>query len=243
MQEIYWVDDGREQIAIALEKRAKRYYPHGIRARCQYVTQGYLQGKVPLRPGDVVINFGANIGEVAMTLARDCGVKVLAIEPDPRHWAPLHYNTRAYDVEIVPVAGWNVDGPLKLYLDNRDSADTSIHNETDDCMTIMGQTIDTLVKARGIKHVRLIVGDAQGAEPEVIDGARETLKNTDYVSVRASAERCGERTLEACDAILEEARFNIIHREETKFCTLIGRNRFINYDDVADEIGLDRPAA
>ena len=79
-------------------------------------------------------------------------------------------------------------------------------------------TIDALAKERDLERVKLIIGDAEGAEPEVLTGAMETLKRTDFVSVCASAERRGQRTLEACEKILKDASFDIIHRQETGFC-------------------------
>jgi len=239
---MFVVKDGRDEIAIAFKHRARRYAIAGIKNFRTSLTNRYLKNIVPIRSGDVVINFGANVGEIALTLA-EFGAKVLAIDPDPRHLTPLYFNTHKFGVELIPVAAWDSDCLLKLYLDDDDSADTSVINQTDNYIRAIGQRIDTIVEDRGIDRVRLIIGDAQGAEPEVLIGAAETLKITDYVSVCASAERRGERTLETCEAILNEASFNILHREEEKFCTLIGKNMFIPYEDVISTLSADSLSA
>ena len=220
---MHWVSDGVERIAV-LPPRAFRFFHRGIASRRHYLVNKYLQRLVS-RPvaGATVINLGANIGEVAMTMA-EYGAHVLAIEPDPNVVPLLCANTRGRSIDVIANAAWNADGPLKLYL-NSDHADTSAFNVSEQPITVEARRIDTLVAERGIGRVHLLIGDAEGAEPEVLQGARQTLRSTEYVSLRASAERCGERTLEACEALLMAAGFDILHREETGFCTLIARNR------------------
>jgi FkbM family methyltransferase len=219
--DVHWISDGTERLAV-LPERAFRFYNNGVAKRRNMLTDRYLRGIVPIQAGDVAINFGANVGEVAVTLA-ERGARVIAVEPDPNVLPTLAANAAGRMIEIVPVAAWNTGGMLLMYLKS-DTADTSAFNVSDDTAMIKAARIDTLMETRGTDRIRLIVGDAEGAEPEVLEGARETLKRTDYVSVCASAERCGERTVEACEAILKDAGFDIVHREDSKFCVLIGKN-------------------
>jgi FkbM family methyltransferase len=217
-----WASDGDERIA-ALPARMFRFFRNGIASRRELVTERYLKGLVPIHPGALCVNVGANIGEVAITLA-ERGASVIAIEPDPNVLPALTANAAGRSIEVVPVAAWEVGGSLDMYIAS-DSADTSAFNVSPDLRTVACARIDTMIYERGISRVRLIVGDAEGAEPEVLLGAEKTLKITDYVSLCASAERCGERTLEACEALLAGAGFDIIHREDSGFCMLIGKSR------------------
>jgi FkbM family methyltransferase len=219
---IHWVCDGQERIA-ALPARIFRFFRQGVASRCNRLIDKYLRDMVSVSPGDTVINIGANIGELAITLA-ERGAAVLAIEPDPSVLPLLRANAAERSIEVVPFAAWNADGPLEMYLAS-ESADTSVFNVTKDRFTANATRIDTMMRGRSIERVRLIIGDAEGAEPEALEGAAETLKITDYVSIRASAERCGESTLEACEAILARSGFDILYREETGFCTLIAKSR------------------
>lgn len=217
---IHWVHDGEHRFAV-LPGRTFRFYRSGVAARCITLAHRYLRGLVPILRGAAVINFGANVGELAAILASN-GAKVLAIEPDPSIVPYLRANAAGRSIEVVPVAAWNTDTDVNLYL-RSESADSSLFNTAESSATVPGRRIDTLVAEHGIDRVHLLIGDAEGAEPEVLEGARETLKRTSYVSVCASAERCGERTLEACEAILKDAGFDILLREETKFCMLVGQ--------------------
>lgn len=220
---VIWAFDGTAEMAGAVEERMRRFFNRGIAARRLKLTRRHLVDKVPILAGDFVINVGANIGEVAITLA-DWGASVFAIEPDPNVLPALRANAAGRPIEVVPVAAWHEDGPLQMYIDTA-HGDTSAFNPSPEPTFLEARRIDTLMGDRPTTRIRLIVGDAEGAEPEVLEGARETLKRTEYVSLAASAERCGERTLDACEAMLRTANFDIIHREETKFCTIIGKAR------------------
>lgn len=220
---VHWVYDGRDRIAAAVEKRIMRFFYYGIAARLATLRLRYLRDLIAIPRHSLIVNFGANIGELAVALT-DLGGFVIAVEPDPNVLAALSANARGRMIEPVPVAVWRVDEPVKLYL-NSQSADTSVFPVSDEAITVDGRTIDSLIAERGIERVHLIIGDAEGAEPEVLEGARKTLPITSYVSVNASAERQGERTLEACEAILTDAGFDTIHRDDSGFCMLIARNR------------------
>jgi hypothetical protein len=77
-------------------------------------------------------------------------------------------------------------------------------------------TIDSFFKAKKIPRIRLIAGDAEGGEPEVLEGATEILKITDYVSLDCSYERRGQQTRDACSAILLSAGFRILKSNSKK---------------------------
>lgn len=219
---IHWVTDGIDRMAV-LPGRSFRFYRTGIKHRLTTLTGRYLRGLVPIPAGAFVINFGANIGEIAVEMV-NAGASVMAVEPDSGILPLLRANAAGRNIEVMPFAAWKENAELNLYL-NTDSADSSVFNPSDRSTVVTGKTIDALMEERGIERVHLLIGDAEGAEPEVLQGAEKTLRMTEYVSVCASAERCGERTLEACEALLKGKGFNIIFREETGFCTLIARRQ------------------
>jgi FkbM family methyltransferase len=223
---VFWVSDGEDRMA-ALPKRALRFLRSGIASRCNGLVDRYLKGIVPVGEGDTVVNFGANIGEVAVTLAKR-GARVIAIEPDPNILPFLAANAEGKRIEIAPVAAWYLDGDVEVHIAT-DTADTSVFEpkpgRSTSRMSLPCRTIDGIVADRGIDRVRLIVGDAEGAEPEVLAGAFATLAMTDYVSISCSDERCGQTTIDTCERILWNSGFETVHRESTKFCILIGKNR------------------
>jgi hypothetical protein len=69
-------------------------------------------------------------------------------------------------------------------------------------------TLDGLAATLGIGEVAFVKADAEGAEPEVLTGATETLGRTRYIAIDCGPERKGERTFDACSAILAGLGFS-----------------------------------
>jgi FkbM family methyltransferase len=200
---LLWVSDGSQQLAIVSEHR-RNLYKRGIRWRFRRLLRHYRIGSmISVRPGDQVVNCGANIGELSIALAK-LGANVTAIEPDPTTLKCLRANLKESDVQIVPVGLWDSDTSLTFYQKPED-ADTSAFNQFGHPTELAVRRLDTLITSAG--PIRLLVGDAEGAEPEVLRGADKILSRIAFVSFDCGPERNGQSTLEACEDILAAAGF------------------------------------
>jgi FkbM family methyltransferase len=223
---VLWVCDGLDRIAAADDWRVARYLYRGIARRCDILLKDYLGGGViPLpRPGRKVVNFGANIGEAAIALARR-RASVLAIEMDPNVFPALNANEIVLRLYAVNACVWKENGSIPISIATR-MADTSAVNLSGECVTMPAKRLDTIMDLEGWHDdddpIDLILGDAEGAEPEVLMGAVETLKRTKYVSLRLGAERNGQDPYPECKALLETAGFDILCYENER---LIGKNK------------------
>lgn len=206
---VIWVADDHDRMAAAVMSRVQRYLFRGIARRTSKLTREYLgNGMIPVPGGARVINFGANVGEVAMCLA-NAGAHVLAIEPDPNVIPALRANAVGRTIDVLPLVSWKEDGDITLYIAS-EKADTSVIDACGQPVTVPGRRLDTITAEFGIGDVHLILGDAEGAEPEVLEGARETLKRTKYISLRNSPERHGKPSGDLCIPILRDAGFEIL---------------------------------
>jgi FkbM family methyltransferase len=218
---IIWFHDGRDRIACANHWRIRKYLYRGVDHRFNVLLRDYLgNGLIEVSEGDRVVNFGANIGEVALALNRK-GASVLAIEPDPNVLPALSANAQGRRIDIAPVVAWREDGNIDLYVAT-EKGDTSAINASEDgeMIAAVARRIDTILNG-DLDPIHLIVGDAEGAEPEVLLGATETLKRTRYVSLRVGPERNGKCPGPECREILERAGFTILMDENE---ILIGEN-------------------
>jgi len=219
---ITWFHDGKDRIAAANDWRARRYLYRGLDRRFGRLLRDYLgNGLIDIRDGDRVINFGANIGEVALALNRK-GAHVLAIEPDPNVLPALEANAKGRRIDVATAVAWREDCYVDLHIAT-EKGDTSVINSSQETIPRQAHRLDTMVKTLygDAARVDLIVGDAEGAEPEVLLGATEALKRTRYVSIRVGAERNGKCPGPECRAILEQAGFTILMDENE---ILIGEN-------------------
>lgn len=143
----------------------------------------YSEGEVALfrqivRPGDVVVEAGANIGALTLPLAQLAGPtgRVLAFEPQRPIHQVLSANLLINGLQSVAaerVALGRVQGGIRVpQLDltrEQNFGGLSLDGAAGEACPVV--PLDSL----GLAALRLIKADVEGAELEVLDGARDTI--------------------------------------------------------------------
>ncbi|MDQ3702625.1 MAG: FkbM family methyltransferase [Chloroflexota bacterium] len=143
-----------------------------------------------LRPGDVVLDVGAHLGYYAC-LAASRGARVHAFEPHPELASRLHrsrdLNGFGERLRVVQQAVADTDGPGVLFMDLKaaDEAGDSAGSGASilplprfGTRTALDTTflrLDTYCRRRDVGSIRLLLIDAQGAEPRVLADAQRLL--------------------------------------------------------------------
>jgi FkbM family methyltransferase len=131
-----------------------------------------------LRPDDVVLEVGANIGYYALIEARICK-KVYAVEPHPDNLSRLRKNVALNgfsNIEVQQAAFGATDGTIPLYcsdLSNWHSC-REAPKSVSDYIDVKCMTIDRFVECN--ESPTFIKMDVEGYELQVLRGARNTLK-------------------------------------------------------------------
>lgn len=142
----------------------------------------YFSGDHTVRPGDVVIDAGANVGAFTRMALNQGAARVIAIEPGPENVAAFHRNFESEitsgRVVLVPKGVWDQVGEMDLRVSPTNSAaDSFVMNPPDS--KVIGKvpvtTIDNLVSELYLEKVDFIKMDIEGAEPKALDGAKRTL--------------------------------------------------------------------
>lgn len=163
-------------------------YAKGVGARLEFLWREYLAHHVPIEEGDIVIDIGANVGEFSMA-ARGYGARTVSIEPDPTEFRSLTANLA--DQQCLNIALWNERKTMTFYSKNS-TGDSSLIEMSDyaEKIEVQAMTLDEVSDdvAPG-KPIKLIKLEAEGAEPEIIQGAQNVLQRTRYIAVDAGPER------------------------------------------------------
>lgn len=134
---------------------------------------------VDLKPGDVVIDAGANIG-LFSCCAASIGCDVMAFEPDEDPRKALEKQKEIYpNIKIFPMGLSDEDGEATFYFSSTGSANTSLaikYGQTLAEKKIAIAKLDTLVENGTIPRVDFIKADVEGAERNLLLGAQEVMR-------------------------------------------------------------------
>jgi FkbM family methyltransferase len=160
----FWVPNGGDALLFDLAEQQRNIY--GTR----------------IRPGDIVLDAGANVGVFTRKALRAGAAKVIAIEPGPENLDCLRrtFTKEIADGRVVvyPKGVWDKDDTLKLSVNPANSAQDSfvrpIPNGT--FVDIPLTSIDQMVAELHLTRVDFIKMDIEGAERKAVIGARQTIR-------------------------------------------------------------------
>ncbi len=174
-----------DQIAFSQDEWRKRKRRAERNLRHAHAT-GLMQGILSmLRPGDIVFDCGANIGEVCLPLA-ETGAEVHAFEPDPYAFEQLSQNVGSLENVILHNAAVGVSaGSIKLmrasnFHDNPKGGSVkstivkggrNINENDGDTIDVALLSLPELLNETLAKHQRiaLLKMDIEGAELDILE--------------------------------------------------------------------------
>jgi FkbM family methyltransferase len=153
------------------------------------------------KEGDTVVDVGAHMGRYTITSSKSVGQhgRVIAVEAHPYNFRILYNNLRLnklQNVSALNCAVYSKKARLKLYLPDEELGYTMHHSLMTNylvskyskeierkSMEVEADTLDNLLKVRGINEVNWIKIDVEGAEYEVLKGAKEILSASKDISI------------------------------------------------------------
>lgn len=180
-------DQGRSKVFFN-PRRGFEIYLGGIKNRCVSLATSYGVDTVSFKEGDIVIDCGANYGDLLEYFTKDVTVQYIAFEPGLDEAATIREN---YSSARVMELGLSDSCENKTFYLSRDSADSSLVEPLNytDKTEIRTITLDNFCTENSIDRIRLLKVEAEGWEPEVLVGATDSLEFTDYVAVDVGFER------------------------------------------------------
>lgn len=160
-------------------------YRMGISARSQSLLGDYCLDKIDFSATDTIIDVGANVGDLFFALKN--GVHYIPFEPSPLEYKALSQNLKRSHTPAFQLALGSKNSNSTLYT-NSENADNSLikYSHSNEKITVEEKKLDSLKFPEKIKLLKI---DAEGFEPEVLQGGLRTLQKVEYVSVDVSFER------------------------------------------------------
>lgn len=173
------------------------------------LAESYGLERVTLRDEDVLIDVGANTGDLCLYLqwlSNERAVRpiYIGVEPGPAEYACLKQNSSGLPGMTFPVALGSTSGWTKLFYTPQ-TADSSIVEPPDfeSILDVEMMTLDELVKGHvdSSKEVRFLKLEAEGYEFEVLQGGSSSLHRIQWIAADLGFERGLEQRATAPEVI------------------------------------------
>jgi FkbM family methyltransferase len=203
------INDGKITKNASTRTRALTYYD-GFESRAQYIAKTYFIDKISFSDGDVVIDCGANMGDLLLWFElRGVKIDYHGFEPNPVDFKCLRENCPSS--AIYNSGLWNTEGSLDFYVSTEVASSSFIEppNYTE-VIRVPSKRLDSYFLEGRVKLLKL---EAEGAEPEVLEGAVKLLPRIEYIAADIGPERGPTElsTREDVVKILATHNFEIIY--------------------------------
>jgi FkbM family methyltransferase len=196
------------------------YYPYYWPTATQQIFDDeitpYFEALEDFTPS-TILDVGAAEGQFAIVAIKSFpGCSVYAFEPALRQRILLSRNARLNRIDnlvIEPFGLWNSDDVLPFRTTGAESSFAPVSRfkgklEFPEAVRVL--PLDKWVKSNALKDISLVKMDAEGAEIEILEGARETLARFHpRMLVQAYHLREGVRTFERCAEILKQLDYDV----------------------------------
>ena len=206
---------------IRHQRQCDLAYQAGVENRAESLGGCYFLDHVDFKDGDVFFDCGANVGDMKIWFElRNLEVEYVGFEPSPIEFECLKQNVSPSVVHNVGL--WNQEGELTFYVSSQ-GADSSLIEPQDYDEKIITRTfrLEDYVD-RPIKCLKL---EAEGAEPEILEGLGDALGMVEYISADLGFERGvnAESTLVPVTNFLHSNGFELVVMGHDRICALFKR--------------------
>ena len=218
------------QCIQVLEKSRLSWYFGGIRNRLNSLGAQYFLDRIRFSREDTFVDCGANIGELGLYF-RGNGVDInyIGFEPSEDEFYCCQYNNS--DAQIFRCGLLDMTGTTEFFVKS-DTADSSVFpmRHFRKRQTISVCRLDDVFGDLGVRFIKCLKVEAEGAEPEVLVGAQATLPKVAYVAVDAGPERgvTQENTVVQVLDIMRDSGFSLRHFGPERLTMLFENMRLVS---------------
>lgn len=214
------------QYKIRHQRQCNLAYEYGFKERSDSLGKVYFLSQIDFTPGDIFIDCGANVGDLKLWFElNEIAVEYIGFEPSPIEFSCLEQNVCPSVVHNVGL--WNEEGELNFYISSQ-GADSSL---------IEPQEYNEIIKSKVLRldefvssNVKCLKLEAEGAEPEILEGLGDKLSLVEYICADLGYERgvdC-ESTFAPVTNFLLSKGFELIDVQHGRICALYRNKHFLS---------------
>ena len=208
-----------KNVAVYPNKRVLRVVKN-FKYQLDLLYDSYLLNSIDIQNDDVIVDCGANVGELFLAVKeKNLDVTYMGFEPDKETYECLKLNVKNEKNIVHNIGLSNIEGSNNFYIDNEGGNSSFVDFGTSESIKVETKTLDSFNIKKNIKLFKI---DAEGYEPEVLSGSKNTLKNTNFVSVDFGSERGANQnnTMVDVNNLLLQVGFELIELNDFRMIGL-----------------------
>ena len=216
-----------KNVAVYPNKRVLRVVKN-FKYQLDLLYDSYLLNSIDIQNDDVIVDCGANVGELFLAVKeKNLDVTYMGFEPDKETYECLKLNVKNEKNIVHNIGLSNIEGSNNFYIDNEGGNSSFVDFGTSHSIKVDTKTLDSFNIKKNIKLFKI---DAEGYEPEVLSGSKNTLKKTAFVSVDFGSERGANQnnTMVDVNNLLLQVGFELIELNDFR---MIGLYKNKNYEN------------
>ena len=189
VNKVYCAKEGERFQFFSIRQRGFRHYRKGLNYRAESLAKTYGIHLIEFNKEDIVIECGANVGDLYMYLENKIKPdNYIAFEPSQEEFNAILLNAK--NSRCFSIGLGNKNETQTFYLNSR-KADSSIiePEKYSEKVSIDVTTLDSFCEKHKVRNIKLFKLEAEGFEPEILQGAKNILQNIEYVAIDGGYER------------------------------------------------------
>jgi len=212
-EDLFEVKDGNLKMYFKDKMRGMFTYSYGPANRADSLAKTYNLDLINFLENDTIVDCGANFGDIYTWFkTKKLKIKYISFEPSLDEFKCIQLNCR--DQTNNQIALSNKIGQFDFYCKS-DSGDSSLlepANGFTKIIKIKTTTLDEYVERNKLEKIKLFKVEAEGYEPEILEGAINTLPKIEFIAVDGSPERGlnADTTIEEVKNFLIKNNFKLV---------------------------------
>ena len=210
---LYKVKSDKMTMYFNEKMRGFNTYAYGIKSRALSLGDTYSLDKINFAKNDIIIDCGANYGDLYIwSKINNIKINYISFEPAPNEFKCIELNCADQNNNNLALS--NNLGKFEFYLKS-ESGDSSLikpANGYNNKINVNTLTLDKFLENLKIEQIKFFKVEAEGFEPEILNGSINSLKKIEYIGVDGSPER-GEKkewTIDFAKNFLNKNGFELI---------------------------------
>ncbi len=221
----FYIKESKDGRKVAFTNKRVLRLVNRYDAQLQKFRDAYLLDVINFSNEETVIDCGANIGELNISLKeKGLNLKYIAFEPDKEIFDCLQYNNSEENSILYNIGLSDTDATKDLFIDSTGGNSSFVDFGVSQVKEVQVSRLDSIIKDN--KKIKLLKVDAEGYEPEVIEGAKGIFKIIEYISVDFGHERGIEQesTIVEVNKILSQNGFSLTQMSKIRMVGLYKNN-------------------